>query len=177
MAITKIQSESLNLADTYAFTGTVTGAGGVNTPAFAVHISSSQSLSDNTNTKVQFNTEIYDTDSAFDNSTNYRFTVPSGKAGKYFFNVNFYFQGVTQNDYKRFQIQYKKNGGDLSLPGSLHYARENYSNFMRADGKSSSIILDLSVSDYIEVFALQDNSSSSTRNIEQAYFQGYKIIE
>ncbi len=28
MAITKIQSESLNLADTYAFTGTVTGAGG-----------------------------------------------------------------------------------------------------------------------------------------------------
>ena len=34
MAITKIQSESLNLADTYAFTGTVTGAGGVNTPAF-----------------------------------------------------------------------------------------------------------------------------------------------
>ena len=28
MAITKIQSESMNLADTYAFTGTVTGAGG-----------------------------------------------------------------------------------------------------------------------------------------------------
>ena len=29
MAITKIQSESLNIADTYAFTGTVTGAGGL----------------------------------------------------------------------------------------------------------------------------------------------------
>ena len=29
MAITKIQSESMNLADTYAFTGTVTGAGGI----------------------------------------------------------------------------------------------------------------------------------------------------
>lgn len=28
MALSKIQSESLNLADTYAFTGTVTGAGG-----------------------------------------------------------------------------------------------------------------------------------------------------
>ena len=34
MAITKIQSESLNLADTYAFTGTVTGAGLNNTPVF-----------------------------------------------------------------------------------------------------------------------------------------------
>jgi len=29
MAITKIQSESLNLSDTYDFTGTVTGAGGI----------------------------------------------------------------------------------------------------------------------------------------------------
>jgi hypothetical protein len=29
MAIDKIQSESINLADTFAFTGTVTGAGGV----------------------------------------------------------------------------------------------------------------------------------------------------
>ena len=29
MAISKIQAESMNLADTYAFTGTVTGAGGI----------------------------------------------------------------------------------------------------------------------------------------------------
>ena len=35
MAITKLQAEALNLADTFAFTGTVTGAGGANTPAFA----------------------------------------------------------------------------------------------------------------------------------------------
>jgi hypothetical protein len=34
MAIDKIQSESINLADNFAFTGTVTGAGGANTPAF-----------------------------------------------------------------------------------------------------------------------------------------------
>jgi hypothetical protein len=33
MAITKIQSESLNLSDNYDFTGTVTGAGEINTPA------------------------------------------------------------------------------------------------------------------------------------------------
>ena len=34
MAISKIQSESLNLADTFAFTGTVTGAGESNAPYF-----------------------------------------------------------------------------------------------------------------------------------------------
>ena len=37
MAITKIQSESMNLADTYAFTGTVTGAGESNTPSFKAY--------------------------------------------------------------------------------------------------------------------------------------------
>ena len=34
MAIDKIQSESINLADNFAFTGTVTGAGESNTPSF-----------------------------------------------------------------------------------------------------------------------------------------------
>ena len=85
MAIDKIQSESINLADNFAFTGTVTGAGGVNTPAFQGYYSSSyQTVSDNTDTKLTIDTEEFDTDSAIDTST-YRFTVPSGKAGKYFF--------------------------------------------------------------------------------------------
>ena len=35
-------------------------------------------------TKAQINTEIVDTANAYDNSTNYRFTVPSGEGGKYF---------------------------------------------------------------------------------------------
>ena len=47
MAITKIQSESMNLADTYAFTGTVTGASGVNTPAFYATMSGDQTLTNN----------------------------------------------------------------------------------------------------------------------------------
>ncbi len=34
MALTKIESEGLLLSDNFAFTGTVTGAGGANTPAF-----------------------------------------------------------------------------------------------------------------------------------------------
>ena len=61
MAITKIQSESLNLADTYDFTGTVTGAGGVNTPAFFAELGSTQTgVSDDTFTKVTFNNESFD---------------------------------------------------------------------------------------------------------------------
>ena len=54
MAITKIQSESLNLSDTYDFTGTVTGAGGVNTPAFVAKLSTNMtSQAANTTIKIQ----------------------------------------------------------------------------------------------------------------------------
>ena len=45
MAITKIQSESLNLSDNYDFTGTVTGAGGTNTPYFFAYRNASLSIS------------------------------------------------------------------------------------------------------------------------------------
>ena len=44
MAIDKIQSESINLADNFAFTGTVSGAGGVMTPAFHAYLSADQNV-------------------------------------------------------------------------------------------------------------------------------------
>ena len=75
MALSKIQSESINLADNFAFTGTVTGAGESNAPYFqAYRGSSTQSISAGSWTKVQINTEIVDSANAYDNSTNYRFT-------------------------------------------------------------------------------------------------------
>jgi hypothetical protein len=46
----------------------------VNGPAFSAYLSSSQSISSSTFTKVQCNTEEFDTNSNYDNATNYRFT-------------------------------------------------------------------------------------------------------
>jgi hypothetical protein len=54
VAIDKIQSESINLADTFAFTGTVTGAGGVNTPAFSANQGAQSIASFLTNYIVNF---------------------------------------------------------------------------------------------------------------------------
>jgi len=51
-------------------------------PAFQATVSSNQSISDNASTKVTFDTEVYDTDSAYDHSSNYRFTPQV--AGKYY---------------------------------------------------------------------------------------------
>ena len=60
---------------------TQTGVGGTNTPAFEAYLSSAQTVSDETITKAQANTELFDTDSAYDNSSTYRFTPQV--AGKY----------------------------------------------------------------------------------------------
>ena len=53
------------------------------TPAFEAYQSANTDISDATNTKVLCNTEVFDTDNCYDNSTNYRFTP--NVAGKYFF--------------------------------------------------------------------------------------------
>ena len=66
MAITKIQSESLNLADDYAFTGTITGAGEANTPIFHAYNSSAQgALNSSTWSTVTLGSEKHDPQSTF----------------------------------------------------------------------------------------------------------------
>jgi hypothetical protein len=83
MAIDKIQSESINLADNYAFTGTVTGAGESNTPYFQAVSSVDISLTNSTATLIPMNQKPFDSGSLF-NTSNGRFVMDSANAGKYF---------------------------------------------------------------------------------------------
>ena len=62
-------------------TGVTVGGGMSNTPAFFAYLSANQTISGATTTKIQINTEVFDTDNTYDNSTNYRFTP--AVAGKY----------------------------------------------------------------------------------------------
>ena len=67
---------------TIANAGTATGFGGTMTPAFEAKLSANQTVTDGAQVKVACNTEVYDTDNCYDNSTNYRFTPQT--AGKYY---------------------------------------------------------------------------------------------
>ena len=134
MAFSKIIAESMDLTDTYAFTGTVTGAGESNTPSFSVTQGSAQDLSNGASTKLAFNTEVFDTDSAFDHSSNYRFTVPSGKGGKYFFHAQATLQATQDADANSIMIY--KNGSSFQ---SAMNTNQYY------DTSEISIVMDLSV--------------------------------
>jgi len=175
MAITKIQSESLNLADTYDFTGTVTGAGGANTPAFHAYLSSNQSVSSATFTKAQINTEVYDTDGCYDNSTNYRFTPTT--AGKYFFYGMVFVDGSSAGGTNGQLItEIRKNGSSAAY--STIFIRSYTSG---VDGALNVFnIIDMNgSSDYVEMFSYNKNNGTNNfvAGIQNTFFGGYKIIE
>jgi hypothetical protein len=178
MAIDKIQSESINLADTFAFTGTVTGAGEANTPAFSVYKSGNFELSDVTHTKYQFDSENYDTDNAFDNSTNYRFTVPSGKAGKYFFYMRARYNKGAVSEYA---ISIRKNGSEVAkryiYSGGTGTDIFNQIDYYTYDISCS---LDLSAGDYVEgyvYFRRYAGATTATMSGGSVHneFTGYRI--
>jgi hypothetical protein len=153
--------------------GTATGFGDVNSPAFrAIRTSSNQTISNATTTKIQFNGEDFDTDSAFDSSTNYRFTVPSGEAGKYFFNMRVLvnsFSGGTGAGYYIKPMIYK-NG---SVVQQFQYydfrsgAKDMYGNV--------SVFLNLSVSDYVEGYIYNSSADSASKDIDD--FSGFTSLE
>jgi len=168
MAITKIQSESLNLADTYDFTGTVTGAGGNNKPAFSAYFTSSQSFSTDTWTKINFAGELFDTDNCFDSSTNMRFTPTT--AGKYLLTSRLNFDGASGGVAVLCQI--RKNGNQINDG----YDANNPSTASNtAVSATFSTIIDANgSSDYFEVYGYHTHGSD--RSVFNGSFYGAKII-
>ena len=150
--------------------GTATGFGGDNTPAFRAKSASGQTIANTTHTQIVFGTEIIDTDSAFASNT---FTVPSGKAGKYFI----YAQTGEQNwNANRGLIIIRKLVGgsynsDIGV-GELTTGQAYYPTV------SASTIVDLSVGDGVDVTFYQDSGSSRDLSTgDRTMFMGFKIIE
>ena len=122
-----------------------------NGPAFLATQTSGQSISNSTFTKLQFNTEIFDTNNNYDSSTNYRFTATI--AGYYQINANFAFNG---NSSGFVQAQIYKNGAVI-IDGS------GTSNNTTIGGKGNAAgVVYLAVNDYIEYFVWQSSGGALT---------------
>jgi len=83
----------------------------LNYPAFEAYVNDSVNVTSNTNTKVQANTEVFDTDSCYDHTTNYRFTP--NKAGKYFVYAKGRGDASGTNNVQRVISIIFKNGAEL----------------------------------------------------------------
>jgi len=161
-----------------AGSGNITIGSGVtllsNTPAFEAYLSSNQTVASNdTSVKAQIDTEVFDTDNCYDNSTNYRFTPTV--AGKY--NVNFFSVGASasgNSDCDKVIVSLYKNGSSY---------RESLVNFQNNDGNSSFffffVVVDMNGStDYLEVNVRIDSSGGGTGQINasnRTWFGAYRI--
>ena len=162
---------------TIANAGTATGFGGNNAPNFHAYNSANLDNSHNTYFLARFNTESFDTASAYTNTDgNYKFTVPSGQAGKYFF----YTQLGFSNNVGTWMVQslgyIRKNGVDQARMGINTNQAQGFQNNV----VNTSIVLDLAVGDYVQVYAFGETGDANNVKLkggqDQTFFGGFKLV-
>jgi hypothetical protein len=148
--------------------GSVTLGSGfpTNTPSFLAYQSSNQTVGSGTATKIQFDTKSFDTNSCYDNTTNYRFTPTV--AGYYWLFVSI--QINSADDFDNIQTLIYKNGSELAHANDrteFYYVGKNFY-LSYANGST----------DYFEGYWRQDSGTNKETNngAVRTYFGGYKLI-
>jgi len=116
------------------------------------HQSTSQSISDNTGTKVQLQSESYDPGSHFD-TANYKYTVGSGEDGYYLLIGNVRYLNVSATG--RYTAYIKVNAVDV-VTSEVYAASGVY------PGINTSTIYYLSANDYVELYTIQTSGSAQS---------------
>ena len=138
--------------------GSATGTGVITTPnQSGCHVrrgSGSQTISNTTFTKVVFDTELYDIQGEFDNTTNYRFTVLLD--GIYQIHAKVNWQSPVTNS--RYQVNIYKNGSSFSR--NVMFTNTTGLQTQAADA-TAALVTD----DYIEVFVYHSSGGDDTIEI------------
>jgi len=155
------------LADS-SVTSAKLGTGATNTPAFRATMNADQTVATGTFTKINYDTVDYDTNSAYSDS-NKRFTVPTGFDGKYVFfaSTNFHL-----DDIRNLSVLFYKNGSAYNF-NRVQVESASANSFTSL---VTSISINLSAGDYIEVFTKHENGNDRGLNKLYAEFTGHKLI-
>ncbi len=137
-------------------------------PAFAAQLSANQALSHNSATKINFDSEDLDTNSAYDNSSNYRFTP--GIAGYYYVYALLAFDEVA--DGKAAYCMIYKNGSHFF---SQAIGTGNNTQ-LAVPSVAATIYLD--DNDYVEIYGQHNHGSN--RNVignstTESFFGAFRI--
>jgi len=136
---------------------------------FSVYRNAAQNLSAGVGTKINYDTELFDTNNNFDSTTNRRYTAPV--AG--FYQINMICQ-VTATTTDTFYPYIYKNGTTEVIRG----ARRNAASTLLGLGLSG--IIQLAASDYIEAFMFNSGASTPALEVATIYtnaFNGYLISQ
>lgn len=146
---------------------TVNAAAMKNTPAFDARVGGSQTLTDNTATKVTFTTEKFDSDSTYDTSTS-RFTP--GVAGKYLIYASVRAGHSNNSSLNNCTINIYKNGSSYYGLSNDHEA-----NPPKSETQLITEIVDSDADDYFEIYARYDMDGVNS-TVFNGLFGACKII-
>ncbi len=151
--------------------GTQTGFGGTNTPAFEATQNTTMNPSDSTWTKGTYGAETYDTDGKYDNSTNYRFTPTV--AGTYFIYQSAIFDAQGIDKFHSCYLGIYKNG---SLYRQAYFDQyDNYLAYAKTPFLGTVVVMD--DDDYVEGWLNFNIITGSNQRINTGgVFGGYRII-
>lgn len=135
-----------------------TGVAGTG-PAFSAYQSSVQALAANTYTKIQFQTESYDTASAYDNATNYRFKPLV--AGYYQVNASLAAGSIVTN----VNVSIYKNGSVDSYGSNPVCGSNTISALVYLNGST----------DYIEIYGVFASAQNTFNSAPYTYFQAVMV--
>jgi hypothetical protein len=154
-----------NTATLPAATGTVMVSG--NMPAFSAYLGTNQNLTNNAFTKIQINTENFDTNSNYDNATNYRFTPTV--AGYYQINGRVDSQSSTGSVTRCIASIYR-NGTEYKRGSDVNTANTNASNVV-------DVVYFNGSTDYVELYGFISAAVTATAGATQAltYFSGSMV--
>ena len=155
---------------------TLAAAGLSGTPSFLCTMSTDQtSISDGVITKVSFDTEVYDTNSAYDKDTNYRFTVPADEGGKYYIYTKADCSDTTGSNVRSFRTYIYKNGSEYAPTVAEYDGRDNP---QKGGAFMAGSIIELAATDYVEAYARIDTQNSEVWSIDTTFsvFGGWKLI-
>jgi hypothetical protein len=152
-------------------------AGGDNTPAFFAYLTANQTISDNTTTKLECDGELFDTGTAYDKDTNYRFTVPAGEGGKYVVTSQISFingNSVGQTTKTMIYVNGVEKAFSYDSVGSSGA-------FWNDTILLCQTILVLSATDYVEAYGLFNIGSGTpgfggNASSMSSYFSAFKLI-
>jgi len=142
-------------------------ADGNNTPSFSVRLSSNQSIPSGAYTKIVFDSENWDTNSAFASGT---FTVPSGQAGKYLF--TFHCSIGLLDSTKTVLARLYVNGANYQYAhNSVVSDSANWGAFVL-----TTAVINLSVGHTVEAYCYQNNGTNLDALATGNEFSGFKLI-
>ena len=165
-----VSGDTVNIPSgvTIANAGTATGFGS-NTPSFYAYKTATTSLANNTTTTL-IPTSVVKNDNTNYDTSNGRFTVPSGEDGFYFMFGSFRINGYAG---QRCQAMFYVNGSETNWTIGESVPDGSVSSGNIFATMSATAMMNLSANDYVELRGNQ--GSGSTNTIFNTVFGGFRI--